>query len=185
MRKLIVFAFVVLASVVPGRSQEFGHFDRAVAFQSDKGQLMTLLVDIKFTDRRGVEWPVPKGTQTDGASIPRVFWSIIGGPFDGSYRDAAVVHDYYCVVRTRSWKDTHRAFYEASRASGVDEIIAKTMYAAVYYFGPRWGEVGGSSRGPGDALPQSEQEQKMKELRSWIGVNNPDLSTIDKQLDSM
>jgi hypothetical protein len=35
---------------------------------------------------------VPKGFETDFASVPRVFWTII--PPDGKYTKAAVVHDY-------------------------------------------------------------------------------------------
>jgi hypothetical protein len=83
---------------------------------------------------------VPRGTSVDGASIPQVFWSLIGGPFEGRYRNASVVHDYYCQVRNRRWQDVHQAFYEAMLASGVDGARAMVMYKAVENFGPRWAE---------------------------------------------
>jgi len=35
----------------------------------------------------------PQGMITDGASIPRYFWRVIGSPFTGKYRRAAVFHD--------------------------------------------------------------------------------------------
>ena len=37
---------------------------------------------------------IPKGFEYDGASIPRVAWSIIGMGRDGLHRAAALVHDY-------------------------------------------------------------------------------------------
>lgn len=85
-------------------------------------------------------WLAPKGTVTDGASIPQVAWSFVGGPLDGQYRNAAVIHDVACANKKRSWQKTHLAFYTAMRAAGVDVTTAKTMYAAVYHFGPRWAE---------------------------------------------
>lgn len=104
----------------------------------DDGRNMRLKRPFGFVEEGGREWPVPSETIVDGASIPRVFWSLIGGPFEGPYRNASVVHDYYCDVQTRPWRDTHRVFLEAMRCSGVSELRAKTMYYAVYRFGPRW-----------------------------------------------
>lgn len=104
----------------------------------DDGRYMRLKRPFGFIEAGGREWPVPSETIVDGASIPRAFWSLIGGPFEGPYRSASVVHDYYCDVQSRSWRDTHRVFFEAMRCSGVSEVRAKTMYYAVYRFGPRW-----------------------------------------------
>ncbi|MDH1632453.1 DUF1353 domain-containing protein [Pseudomonas mosselii] len=85
-------------------------------------------------------WLAPKDTVSDGASIPKVAWGVVGGPLDGQYRQAAIIHDVACVKRTRSWQDTHRAFYTGMRAAGIGETQAKVMYGAVYHFGPRWAE---------------------------------------------
>lgn len=104
----------------------------------DDGRHMRLKQPFGYVEEGGREWPVPSEAVVDGASIPRVFWSLIGGPFEGQYRNASVVHDYYCDMQTRPWQDTHRVFYEAMLCSGVGDIRAKTMYYAVYRFGPRW-----------------------------------------------
>jgi lysozyme family protein len=104
----------------------------------DDGRHMRLGRPFGYVEESGREWPVPAETVVDGASIPRVFWSLIGGPFEGRYRNASVVHDYFCDVQTRAWQETHRVFYEAMLCSGVGTIRAKTMYYAVYRFGPRW-----------------------------------------------
>ncbi len=42
---------------------------------------------------------VPKGFVYDGASIPRIFWRLIGPPMAGKYAHAALLHDYLCVYR--------------------------------------------------------------------------------------
>ncbi len=47
-----------------------------------------------------------QGAIVDGASIPRMFWSIIGGLFDEGYRDASIIHDWYCDKRLRTWQAT-------------------------------------------------------------------------------
>ncbi|UUZ64073.1 DUF1353 domain-containing protein [Polaromonas sp. P1-6] len=83
-------------------------------------------------------WTVPKGAIVDGASIPQVFWSLIGGPFEGRYHDASVVHDYYCKVRTEPSELVHEMFYYAMLANGVDSDKAALMFYAVTWFGPKW-----------------------------------------------
>jgi len=105
------------------------------------GRRMKLFQDFGFNDLRETNWNVPRHAIVDGASIPQSLWSIIGGPFEGKYRDASVIHDYFCDVRTRPWRDVHRVFYEGMRASGVGETRAKIMYAAVYFKGPRWNDT--------------------------------------------
>jgi hypothetical protein len=79
-----------------------------------------------------------RGDVSDGASIPQEFWSFIGGPLDGPYRNSAIIHDYFCDRRSYDWKEVHLVFYKGMRAAGVGERKAWVMYQAVYYFGPRW-----------------------------------------------
>lgn len=105
------------------------------------GRLMELVEGFGFMDPNGLEWTVPPRTQVDGASIPQVLWSIVGSPFTGKYRDASVIHDYYCDVRVRPWTAVHRVFYDAMIVSGVSVSRAKLMYGAVYYGGPRWSDA--------------------------------------------
>lgn len=99
---------------------------------------MELTHPFAYVDQRGKRWDAPKGSVVDGASIPRVFWTAIGGPFEGAYRNASVVHDVACVERRQPWQEVHRMFYHAMRAAEVEQVKAALMYAAVYRFGPRW-----------------------------------------------
>ena len=102
------------------------------------GRNVRLLADLYFFDSEDTRWAVPAGAVVDGASIPRLFWSIIGGPFEGQYRDASIIHDWFCDKRTRTWQATHRVFYEGMIVSGVGIKMAKLMYFAVRWQGPRW-----------------------------------------------
>lgn len=77
----------------------------------------------------------------DGASIPRALWTLIGGPFEDKYRNASIIHDWYCDVRSRPWKDTHRVFYHAMITSSVPIAQAKLLFAGVYWGGPRWSQT--------------------------------------------
>ena len=99
---------------------------------------MRLLEPFEYLAADGRRWPVPAGAVVDGASIPQIFWSVIGGPFEGPYRNASVVHDHYCVVRTRKHHDVHLVFYEGMLTSGAGEGRARMMYEAVKRFGPSW-----------------------------------------------
>lgn len=105
------------------------------------GRRMRVIEDFGFMEADGLHWPVPPQSTVDGASIPQVLWSLIGGPFEGKYRDASVVHDYYCAVRSADCQSVHRMFYRAMLVSGVSVRRAKVMYAAVYFAGPRWDDL--------------------------------------------
>lgn len=102
------------------------------------GRLMRLEEEFGFIDYRNRDWPVPIGVEVDGASIPRLLWSLAGSPFTGKYRDASVIHDFYCDIRSRTWPEVHRVFYDGMIASGVGVIQAKLFYGAVFFAGPRW-----------------------------------------------
>lgn len=76
---------------------------------------------------------VPRGFETDFASVPRVFWAII--PPDGKYSQAAVLHDYLYHSKIRSRKASDEIFLEAMEVLGVSWWRRKVMYYAVWSFG--------------------------------------------------
>jgi hypothetical protein len=80
----------------------------------------------------------PRDSIVDGASIPRVLWSVVGGPLEGQYRNASIVHDVECDRKQEDCDAVHLMFYEACRCGGVSETKAKLLYSGVYYFGPQW-----------------------------------------------
>ncbi len=165
-----------------GSNGTWGAFSgRVQAEFDDNGRDMILLRDLTYTDPHQVAWHAPKGSRVNGASIPKAFWSIIGGPFEGKYRDASVIHDVACDEKSRPWLDVHRTFYYGMRCSGVPERKAKTMYYAVYKYGPRWSPGGTMSRdtmgSPGSASSQPTPE----EVADWIERENPSLAEIESE----
>lgn len=111
---------------------------RVVAEWLPDGRRMRLLEPFEYIDPNNRRWPAPAGIIVDGASIPQIFWSLIGGPFEGRYRAASVIHDFYCDTRTRRFREVHRVFYDGMLTAGVDPRRAWVMYMAVDTFGPTW-----------------------------------------------
>jgi hypothetical protein len=83
---------------------------------------------------------VPRGFVSDGASIPKIFWSIIGSPFVGLYLRASIIHDYLYSHQnydyTRSQAD--KIFLEIMLNDGVSKTKAYTMYYIVRVFGRKY-----------------------------------------------
>jgi hypothetical protein len=172
-------------STVCGYADEYnwGRFEgKIVARFLDDGRHMRIKEAFKYIDRHEVSWDVPAGMVTDGTSVPRFFWTIFA-PFSGKYRAAAVVHDRYCVIKSRGWQRTHEMFYEAMRASGVDEVTAKAMYGAVYAFGPRWGDDAGRSPETEVYRSDIDREEFYRTEKKWIERRNPTIKEITDQLD--
>jgi hypothetical protein len=163
-----------------------------------------LLEPFGFVDSKSVHWDVPAGYVSNGASIPPTLWPVVGGPLDGPYRDAAVIHDYYCEARTRSDDDTHRMFYEAAIARGTSENIASTMYMGIIFGGPRWEVVaptppkragfvlvqqqGASTpvdKGLVNRQATPEQLKAAEELKAWIAREKPTLEEIKRRAEEM
>ncbi|QDT03985.1 hypothetical protein K227x_23710 [Rubripirellula lacrimiformis] len=162
------FAIIVLVGCGPSSSPvtvSFGQFEGEVVAQWDaNGRDMTLREPISFIDPTDKRWDAPAGSVVNGASIPAAFWSLIGGPFEGKYRNASVVHDVYCEQMNEPWEDVHQMFYQACRSGGVDEAQAKVMYYAVYHFGPRW-EWGVEAEVASGPIREADAERRSRGAR--------------------
>ena len=133
------FAVLMFATACAASAQNLGEFRGDLILKAlPDGRNMELMAPFSYVDSHGVMWSVPPGTRVDGASIPSVFWSILGAPYTGRYREASVIHDYFCETKSRHWKAVHKVFLDGMLARGVDKVQAQLMYLAVYRFGPRW-----------------------------------------------
>lgn len=140
-RTITVFLLTLSFCQIATAQEYFGEFRDAlkgVFIDTKPRPKFKLESEFRFIDPNGLLWSVPSEKEVDGASIPQAFWSFIGGPFDGSYIKASVIHDYYCEEKTRTEHDTHRNFYYGMRTAGVEGWKAKFMYWAVATFGPKW-----------------------------------------------
>ena len=169
----------------PDGSKDFGRFEgRVLAVWNQDGRDMTLEEDFAYLDRRRKKWHAPKGSVVNGASIPQAFWTVIGGPFEGRYRNASVTHDVACVEQRERWEDVHLMFYEACRCGGVDERKAKLLYYAVYRFGPRWepGKSMVTKSGTGKRAPFNNAgtptDDDVRAAEAFFAKENPSLDDI-------
>jgi hypothetical protein len=181
-RVTFLFLFGLTAnSTSYAQAREGAFIGEIVATLLRDGRNLRLTEPFAYVDADGRRWEVPAGTETDGASIPRAFW-ITHPPFTGKYRAAAVIHDYYCRVQSRTWQQTHNVFYEAMLTGGVDNRTAKVMWGAVYRFGPRWGNAKEKPRWR-DLPNLKEQADFIRHLGNWVKRADPSQEEIARAID--
>lgn len=81
----------------------------------------------------GEHWAVDiaRGYCSDGASIPRVLWRIVGHPWQGRAEPAAWVHDILYQSRAVPRHVADVAFRRLLRANGIGPVKAWAMYRGV------------------------------------------------------
>lgn len=128
-----VAEFLVEGTVLDGR------------FICPKGTRFQLSKEVLFWSRQfynpqtnSYVWIAPKGSVIDGASIPRIMWSLVGSPFSGSYKRSAAIHDVECVQRDHPSELIHHLFKEMLDADGVTGWRKSAMATAVILGGPSW-----------------------------------------------
>ena len=181
---------------VDSRRNQMGFYNgEPVTKWNPDGRTMTLLTELRYTDPKGNVWVAPIGSLVDGASIPRYLWSFMGGPFEGRYRNASVLHDVAYGDKKRPWQDCDRMFYYAMRCSGVSAVEAKTMFYALYRFGHHWkfpikrakpvkfeGQLVARAEPIPRAIPVNPAE--INEARDWIQNADPSLEQIEQRANT-
>ncbi len=158
------------------RAAGWGHYDGPVeARWEEDGIHMVLLSELRYTDPYGEVWVAPAGSRMDGASIPRAFWSIIGGPFEGKYRNASVLHDVAYDEQKRTPAEVDRMFYNAMRCSGVGAVTAKTMYYSLVRHGRHWKVT----RAPAVEVGERPKPAGVEQVQDWIRTSDPSLEEIE------
>ena len=200
----VSFALVLLSGCASHRgpawtsmaeqSHTWGYYsgDPVMRWNPD-GRNMTVLTELRYTDPKGEVWVAPPGSVTDGASIPRSLWSITGGPFEGKYRNASILHDVAYDQHNRPWQECDRMFYNACRCSGVGAVEAKTMYYALYKFGHHWKyeikkarPVKREKKDKAEKIPRAipVDQADVDATRDWIRGNEPSLEQIEQRADT-
>jgi hypothetical protein len=163
------------------------------------GRTMTLLNELRYVDPKGETWVAPAGSVVDGASIPRALWPLMGGPFEGKYRNASVLHDVSYDRKNRPPEECDRMFYDAMRCSGVSATEAKTMYWALLHFGRHWkfavkkakrakvsdiaAQLAPSLNPPTSNAPRATavDPDDVHAIRDWIRKSDPSIDQIEAQ----
>jgi hypothetical protein len=151
---IVILAIVM--SITSASAEQYGRFsgDPEARLVGDRN--LILLQDFWYEDPLQRTWLVPSGYETNGASIPQFFWTFVGGPWSGGYRNAAIEHDYFCEFIGPPSDEVHLMFYHAMLANGVAESKAYIMYQAVSIFGENWEIV--TEEVPQECIPGSSFE---------------------------
>ena len=192
-------AFLVSALAIAGApatwadGTEQGRFEgRIVVERFDEGFVPSVRVveDFGFRQAKGKFWKVGRGEVFEGKGMPPLLCDLLGSPYEGSFRDAAMVYESATQRRTETWDEAQRMFFEAAVAEGVAPRDAKMMYLLLAIQGSRW-EVPGSRcfgschgvSGPLEWRPVIN-EAKTAELVNWVRTADPKLEEIDRRAQS-
>jgi uncharacterized protein DUF1353 len=199
--QLAGFAFLlVLCSEGSPYAQNGGRFVGTLTITGPRREEFKLKEDLAYIDPQGKKWDAPAGSKMDCASIPRVLWTLVGGPCEGDYLQASVIHDVYCwrglnhKPGAEPWQETHRMFYDAMITDGVSKPYALLLYGAVYKFGPTWDEPRGwlgriwgkmsGGDGPPPPPPPPVTEEDLKQLTDLMKASNPQTpEDVERLLD--
>lgn len=103
-----------------------------VAYADGKGYIVThnysYIID-------GFEIVIPKGFLFDGASVPRMFWSVIGSPLESDFVLGALLHDYCYWSHVISKEKADDFLKICLKADGVGSLRTNTIYQSVNWFG--------------------------------------------------
>jgi hypothetical protein len=99
------------------------------------GEQSFILLEPLIYKREDYTIIVHTGFDFDGASIPRLLWSIAGCPMGGLYSAPACIHDALYASKIFDKKTCDKIFHEAMLVAGVNRQLAKEMYLAVRAFG--------------------------------------------------
>lgn len=123
----------------------WGHFEGlpAVTAWIEGSASALLLYPFRFVEPNGATHEAREKLRTDGASIPRWAWWIIGHPFRGKYRESAFLHDQLCQDGVAGKcplpsPKVHMLFRRCIRAQGGSSLKAWAMWAAVRLAGPKF-----------------------------------------------
>lgn len=108
--------------------------------EDSRGNIFTLLRPVSVC---GIT--VPAGFESDGASVPRLFWGVVFPRDDRQALCAAICHDYIYRTHPAAWKrsDADDAFLFLLEQGGVPWLRRTRAYIGVRLFGaPSWKKGG-------------------------------------------
>lgn len=125
---------------IPGSGRIYRLVEKYVCYWNEKGKVYRL--------------EIPEGYECDGASVPRILWSISDLTPDGVVRGPATIHDRIyenkgrvaglSVLENGNWSNSIRVFTRKEadqlfrvymKAAGVNKTTRRRAYWAVRIFG--------------------------------------------------
>ncbi len=100
----------------------------------ENGKKRLLLADYTYENDKYIITLKP-GFVTDGASIPKAFWTILSSPFEGPLVYGAMIHDGLYTKMQLPRKECDELLREMAIEQGYNKIKADLVYEAVRLFG--------------------------------------------------
>lgn len=116
-------------------SDQFIQWEGFWTFNDLPDDIRELVSEIKFTIPSHGKVTIMPGFKFDGASIPRLFWTLIGSPFTGKYKRAALLHDALYAAEIFSRKVCDEIFLQYMKEEKVSWWRRNSMWLAVRAFG--------------------------------------------------
>ena len=106
------------------------HFPFPLIVKHLNGVMWELMKRFEYCPDKGDIIKVPVGFKFDFASIPKIFWSFIGGP-TGRYGPAALIHDFLYFSQTTTRSKADKILLAAMKILKVSWWRRRIMYYAV------------------------------------------------------
>ena len=134
--------FVAVRYYIPSMTKEEKISIERYPFIS-KRELNVCLVNKK--NNKEYSFQIPKGYCYDGASIPRLFWRIVGPSTDNRFLIPALIHDVLCehheyIENDRSFStNVFNSLLEGSGVCGIKRFFMKNSVACYQTMVCKWG----------------------------------------------
>ncbi len=128
------------------------------------GNLVRFVSELLHEDAAGEVWHCPVGLVTDGATIPRASWSLVGAPLSGPHVFGAFLHDARYRLADCTKEEADLMLWDAILCGGTPETDAAIIVEAVTLYGDSaWQENASKRASCGDlSIPQN-----LSRLLNW------------------
>jgi hypothetical protein len=109
-------------------------FDGDVFLEEMKSGLWKLEYDFSY-ENDYIEVIVKSNFITDGASIPKILWSIIGNPLENDLLKPSIIHDGLYTLMQKPRLECDKLLKEMLLFNGTSKMKAYFIYYAVRFFG--------------------------------------------------
>ncbi|HSY51140.1 MAG TPA: DUF1353 domain-containing protein [Thermoanaerobaculia bacterium] len=118
-----------------------------------------LLEEFAYHDCTGRRWTAPKGLVSDGASIPRELWTIVGSPMMGPHFFAGLLHDARYRLADCTKEEADLLLWDACLCGGTSEADALAIAEGV--------AVGGAGAWAENAAKRAACGADLAKLLEW------------------
>lgn len=120
----------------------FTNFDKIIGYDCSNRQkpfymLLPAIVIVSYAAKKRKYLKVEEGFTSDGCTLWRVFWLIIGCPHKPEYLPASIIHDWILEhpdVVNYNRKFSSQIFRTVLLKTGVNSLKAQIMYLAVEFW---------------------------------------------------